>query len=211
MTASPILPNLKFCKRCNCETERYKYGACKVCQKENAKKWLEKNKPIVAAAHAKWAAANKERRSVQHAAWREANKEKLQRERAERYIQNRDKELAAAKDYKKKNPDKVRAAESEWRKANPDIVRVYKSNRRARESVGKLSTNITERLFSLQKGKCACCRVPLGDKYHLDHIMPLALGGTNTDDNVQLLTQRCNNQKHAKHPVDFMQQRGFLL
>lgn len=45
----------------------------------------------------------------------------------------------------------------------------------------------------------------------MDHIMPLALGGTNTDDNIQLLCPTCNRSKHAKHPVDFMQQRGFLL
>lgn len=56
-----------------------------------------------------------------------------------------------------------------------------------------------------------CCGLPLGDNYHIDHIMPLALGGSNTDDNIQLLRQRCNNQKCAKHPVDFMQSRGFLL
>lgn len=35
--------------------------------------------------------------------------------------------------------------------------------------------------------------------------------GTNTDDNIQLLRKLCNLQKSAKHPVDFMQQRGFLL
>jgi len=28
---------------------------------------------------------------------------------------------------------------------------------------------------------------------------------------MQLLNAICNLQKHAKHPVDFMQERGFLL
>ena len=46
---------------------------------------------------------------------------------------------------------------------------------------------------------------------HLDHIMPLALGGSNTDDNIQLLRARCNLQKRAKHPVDFMRERGYLI
>ena len=41
--------------------------------------------------------------------------------------------------------------------------------------------------------------------------MPIALGGKNVDDNVQLLCAACNLSKQAKHPVDFMQQRGFLL
>jgi 5-methylcytosine-specific restriction endonuclease McrA len=45
----------------------------------------------------------------------------------------------------------------------------------------------------------------------MDHIIPLALGGANTDDNIQLLRATCNLQKHTKHPIDFMQQRGYLL
>lgn len=34
---------------------------------------------------------------------------------------------------------------------------------------------------------------------------------TNTDDNIQLLRKLCNHKKGTKHPVDFMQERGFLL
>ena len=74
-----------------------------------------------------------------------------------------------------------------------------------------LSVGLSAKLFKLQKGKCPCCKQPLGDDYHLDHKMPLALGGTNTDENMQLLRSICNLQKHAKHPVDFMQERGYLL
>lgn len=60
-------------------------------------------------------------------------------------------------------------------------------------------------------GKCPCCKQPLGDEFHLDHVIPLALGGPNTDDNMQLLRKTCNLQKSAKHPVQYMQERGFLL
>ena len=63
----------------------------------------------------------------------------------------------------------------------------------------------------LQKGLCPCCRKPLGNDYHMDHIIPLALGGSNGDNNIQLLRSECNLEKQAKHPVDFMQSRGFLL
>lgn len=73
------------------------------------------------------------------------------------------------------------------------------------------SKGLAERLFRLQRGKCACCKKPLGSDYHLDHIMPLALGGVNEDSNIQLLRAKCNMQKHTVHPVEFMQQRGFLL
>lgn len=116
--------------------------------------------------------------------------------------------------WQKANPQKANAKSAKWREANPEARRIYEHNRRARklESGGKLSKGLAAKLFTLQRGKCACgCKQPLGSDYHLDHIMPLALGGTNTDDNMQLLTSRCNMQKQALHPVDFMQQRGFLL
>ena len=104
-----------------------------------------------------------------------------------------------------------------WQKENVIHMRPFKRinehNRRAkkRDDGGKLSVGLTEKLFKLQGGKCACCRKSLGKDYHLDHIMPIALGGVNEDWNMQLLTQFCNLQKHAAHPVDFMQSRGLLL
>lgn len=112
------------------------------------------------------------------------------------------------------NPEKERQRCREWFANNPEKRVTYEQNRRARirDVGGKLSHGLVERLFILQRGKCACgCGQPLGDDFHRDHILPLTLGGTNTDDNIQLLRQRCNNQKYNKHPVDFMQTRGFLL
>ena len=111
------------------------------------------------------------------------------------------------------NPSRFIAYRAAYAKANPEAGRLIRANRRARKLAagGKLSKGLSAKLFKLQRGKCACCKLPLGDNYHLDHIMPLALGGSNTDDNIQLLRQICNNQKHAKHPVDFMQERGLLL
>lgn len=90
---------------------------------------------------------------------------------------------------------------------------MYEHKRRAQAlaSGGVLSVGLSAKLFKLQKGMCPCCKQPLGDDYHMDHKMPLALGGSNTDNNMQLLRKKCNQQKNAKHPVDFMQSRGFLL
>jgi 5-methylcytosine-specific restriction endonuclease McrA len=130
-----------------------------------------------------------------------------------RYPSGKCKPCGDAAEKYKANPDKCKEYNANWYRNNPEAVSVKNQNRRARvRSVGgKLSKGLPEKLFSLQQGKCACCGLPLGDKYHLDHIVPLALGGTNTDDNIQLLRASCNNQKHAKHPVDFMRERGFLL
>jgi len=100
-----------------------------------------------------------------------------------------------------------------WEAANPEARLTINRNRRARKkgNGGKLSPNIKIKLYELQRGRCACCRQPLGADYHLDHIMPLALGGQNVDSNMQLLRAVCNLSKGAKHPVDYMQRKGMLL
>lgn len=66
-------------------------------------------------------------------------------------------------------------------------------------------------LMHKQRGRCAVCGLRLNKKYVVDHILPLKLGGTNKESNVQLLCFGCNSSKWHRHPVDFMRSRGFLL
>lgn len=82
--------------------------------------------------------------------------------------------------------------------------------RRAKTSK-QLPNGTINKIGDLQGWKCVVCKVSIKNKYHVDHIMPLALGGEHKKENIQLLCPSCNLSKHAKHPVDFMRQRGFLL
>lgn len=182
---------------------------CRSCSSDISKKNYTKNKDKILAKNKAWSVANKEKLSAIAKAWVQKNRDKVNR-----YAKTwREKNLYAAREYRKENPEKVKAGIAQWRAANPGAKHAYSQNRRARKVLagGKLSRNLAEKLYKLQRGKCACCGELLGDDYHLDHIMPLALGGSNTDDNMQLLRAICNRQKSAKHPVDFMQSRGFLL
>lgn len=173
----------RFCPACQTETERYANGNCKPCARART---------------AAWAKANPDKVKARIATYRIAHRDKIKMRKAA---------------YRATNKDKQRAYIAAWWKANPEARRIHKQNRiaRRRENGGSLSKDIVAKLFKLQRGKCACCKQPLGNDFHLDHIMPVALGGLNVDSNMQLLRQRCNNQKHAKHPVDFMQERGFLI
>lgn len=120
--------------------------------------------------------------------------------------------------WRKNNPQKHAQQQYEWRKKNKEkyqaSFRVTMHNRRAKiiNNGGKLSKGLFEKLSILQKNKCACCNADLKKiKAHMDHVMPLYLGGQNIDSNIQLLCQPCNSKKHAKHPVDFMQSQGYLI
>lgn len=161
------------------------------------------NREVLAASSAatsrEWYARNKEQAVAASQAYRQANPDKVKAQNAKR---------------RAADPEKARAEVRAWFAANPEKRAAYEQNRRAkkRERGGRLAPDIHARLMKLQTGKCACCRVSLARVVtHLDHIQPLALGGSNTNGNMQLLCQPCNQSKHAKDPVTFMQERGFLL
>lgn len=171
------------------------------------------NPEKIKARSASYYADNKEKLYEKLVAWKANNPDKVADYSAANYKANAKKINAYKAARYAASPDAQKARIAEWCAKNPEARRIHTQNRQARkrEAGGSLSVGIAEKLLKLQKGLCPCCAQPLGDNYHLDHIVPLALGGSNTDDNIQLLRQRCNNQKHAKHPVDFMQSRGFLL
>ena len=171
---------------------------------------------------------NKDRIKVKSYAWRESNKDKVRSYHSAYYKENKDKIIvatlvyykankvkinSASKSRREVNPDKSRATTKAWKAANTEACRAHDVNRRSLKSAatGKHTASDIKSLLTLQKGQCACCRISIKDGYHVDHIYPLINGGHNDKYNLQLLCQNCNLTKHAKHPIDFMQSRGFLL
>lgn len=196
--------------------------------KLNNLKWQKENKEKVAINTKLYAKNNEEKIRIYNKIWRADNAVELREKKLKYYHENKIKSSNQRKEYRDGNKEKLSiksriyyefnknkivAKVAVYRKSNPTKCKIFTENRRARKlkAGGVLSQGLAIRLFKLQRGKCPCCNQPLGTNYHLDHIMPLFLGGSNDDSNIQLLRQRCNNQKHAKHPVDFMQSRGFLL
>lgn len=180
------------------------------------------------------------RRRAQSKKWKEKNKERIDtyvKSRVEltkeyskhHYDANKDRKLTLAKKWREENADRMKELNKKYREthkehikerhakyhlANPEKAIFRKFVRRAKiaQVGGKLSYGIRKKLFHLQSGKCVICKCNLKDVIqHLDHTLPLHLGGMNVDSNMQLLCSTCNLKKGAKHPVDFMQQNGLLL
>lgn len=113
--------------------------------------------------------------------------------------------------YERKR-DYYREQTRSYRARNPEMMRESKRRRSAAKEPGKrLPRGTVKRLGEAQRWRCAACACDISSNYHLDHVMPLALGGRHEPGNLQLLCPPCNLCKSAKHPIDFMQQRGFLL
>lgn len=113
------------------------------------------------------------------------------------------------------NPVKYNKKVAEWKARNPIAASAIKRNYWARKkrASGSHTSGDIKLLLTLQKSKCAhtWCRVSIKNGYHVDHVMPLAKGGSNDRRNLQLLCAHCNHSKNAVHPIDFAQRNGLLL
>lgn len=165
------------------EKSRARYHATKEADKPRRKAYAERAKDRIAA---------------YQKAYREANSERLKESFKLHYIKNSAAYIARAK---------------RWDKANPLAKRVYTNRRRSRlrAAEGKHTAVELKALMVRQRGKCACCEGSLKPGYDVDHIVPLAKGGSNYITNIQLLCPPCNRSKGAKDPLEWAQANGRLL
>jgi 5-methylcytosine-specific restriction endonuclease McrA len=169
----------KPCKRGHI-AERYALTSdCRICMSERNKEWRIKNLLKVRRLDAIWREAN-----------REIVRESNQRARAR---------------YDIKHPYKL----LNWQRSNPDKVKASKRRRRARRlgAEGTHSAGDIALLFQRQSGRCAYyayCENDLANGYDVDHITPLARGGSNWPSNLQLCCDSCNSRKADRDPAEFV-------
>lgn len=208
------------CKGCVSMDMKPYTAARKSVKREYDTKYCEKNKEKIALRQAKYREDNKdklevcryknrEKRAASFARYSAKNADRLREYRLARYAQNPSKYIEIANAYRKANPEK----RAQYRKDNKLKLTVHWHTRRARKvsAGGSYTDKEISDLMRKQKNRCPVCGVGISSKYHIDHVMPLALGGTNFINNIQLLCPPCNLSKGARHPMEFMRSRGFLL
>lgn len=112
------------------------------------------------------------------------------------------------------NPEKSIEVQRRYAKKHPDKVRSNHAQRRARElnAEGSHAAEDITAQYRRQKGKCYWCGVRIKDnKYHVDHIIPLARGGTNDPSNLVVACPKCNLSKSDKLPHEWKGSGGRLL
>lgn len=145
--------------------------------------------------------------------WLSTNQEHLKEYQRSYYLANRKDRLEKADQFRKLNGDRIRKWLREYYALNKEKYDEYSAARRARKlgAAGTHTKKQVQLVYKNQRGKCACCKLPLNGKYHADHVIPLARGGSNDIGNIQVLCPPCNLSKKDRDPIDFMQSRGFLL
>ena len=228
MAVEDFTPEVKICTCCNIEKnvsefyrrsdQRGKYRShCKQCTEERtnkqeradrAKNWRELNQDRARELSKAWRAAHLDYEALR---WRFQNSAMKENNRRG-YLKHRTKRLVNQAKYASARKIEISAYMARWWKRNTEKAAAYHNGRRAakRNAEGSHTAEDIRHLFNLQRGKCACCRVRL-KRQHVDHITALVRGGSNGRTNLQLLCPTCNLRKSAKHPIDFMQENGFLL
>lgn len=203
-------------------------GSCVECQKQRMNIWRSKNRdrcvqhsvksaakraPAVAAYKANWRAKNRPRLLAKDAEYRRTNAERLSEGKKNCYRRKRDEYLERGAEYRRKNADDIRARRQAQKAENPEKFRAWDRVKRAkrRDTTGRHTANDVADIKRRQKHRCGYCRVRLGAKYHVDHIVALSRGGSNDRRNLQILCQPCNQAKHAHDPIDFARKQGMLL
>lgn len=204
----------KICKGCLQEKDlsqfyprkRYKYGVdsrCNICKCAEIKKYAHKYE---------------EKTKQNQKIWREKNKEyiKQQRKKYHDAVKNDPKFIAQNREKSKKWFENNKDKRKEYIQSNKEKVKLWdracSSKRRAiiKNSAESFTAKQIIELHQHQSYKCNICKCCIKNKYHVDHIMPLKLGGGNGIDNIQLLCPTCNLRKGSKHPDQFRKELGLI-
>ena len=172
----------------------------------------------------------RERQRLNAKKYRESHPQKIKKAEKLRYWENREVSLSKSAKWAKQNPERRRELEKQFRIRDPERYKAIQKKSRQKNKVAVNQRNRARRalkanalgchtkeevldIFKMQFGRCASpwCRKKLGKKYHVDHIVALARGGSNDRKNLQILCPPCNVKKHAKNPLDFARENGMLL
>lgn len=146
-----------------------------------------------------WQRNNRSKMKSYDDKWREANPEAAK----ESDRKKKHKHYHSHPEYRVKTVDRMRI----WVENNRDQHRANVREASHRRCARKYATSIGpinyKQLRADSNGLCGICKEPLNDsKIEYDHIIPLARGGTHTQDNLQLSHPRCNRVKNARLPEE---------
>jgi 5-methylcytosine-specific restriction endonuclease McrA len=112
-----------------------------------------------------------------------------------------------------KNREKILDWKAKYWRENREQWRAYCRNRRARiaGAEGRHTDKEIDEIRALQRDKCGYCHTPLRRGGHVDHINPIAAGGSNDRRNLQLLCEPCNKAKGSMPPEVFATRIGRLV
>lgn len=222
-------PTLEFFRGYNSTERGFRFSSyCCVCQKEidresNSRKYFRHKDKMLARIR-----ADRKANPEKHREWDRRNTIKNKAPGSvynKRRYAKRDKTKARLElfQWKKDNPDKIREywrrtyqknkskileKGYRWIRENPQARAAIMNRRRAREfGAGGDYTKEDVRVLLESQGRfCFYCSDAL-TKFHVDHFIPLARGGSNGPENLVLSCPTCNFSKASRMPWEWMPEK----
>lgn len=152
--------------------------------------------------------ADPEKRRAYMKAYHSAHRDQLNAAGRENYLrcraENPAAENARRQAWKLANPEKVRTGSKVYYSTPEGKLssRIAEQRRRAHgREVGDGGTDAREYIVILAQDPCCYCGAPME---HIDHIIPLALCGDNSWENLTAACGHCNTSKGSKKLIDWM-------
>lgn len=113
--------------------------------------------------------------------------------------------IKCARDYQRRNPEVLRRAARKKKALHPEKIRAIERRRRAREqgAAGTHTSDDIDAQLKHQKGRCYYCGEKVSNDFHIDHVIPLSRGGTDSPDNLVITCPTCNLRKSSKLPHEW--------
>jgi 5-methylcytosine-specific restriction endonuclease McrA len=101
------------------------------------------------------------------------------------------------------------AASREWARANPGKIRIREARRQELNNGFVITDDLKRRLLGQQHHLCALCGTAINGLAgcDVDHLIPLAKGGSNHESNLVAAHRQCNREKCAKTLREYHQWR----
>lgn len=201
-------------------------------RRENFRKWQEKNREhrrkycrdwgrshpdVVRERNRIQSLKNKEQRAIKSKEYREKNREKISLKMREYHKKNypikRELILRKTTEYAKSHPEVRHKCYLNYKRKNPHYHSVKSAQRRVK--ILSLPTDefvdgIIVSVKAKKTFKCYYCQRRFSrSEMHIDHIIPIARGGSHTSDNICSSCKTCNLTKNQKtlDRLTFIEQR----
>lgn len=193
---------------------RSKEAPCDPCRKarnDYLAKWREVNKKALKEKQSKYYLDNKERLREQSRSYYQAHKQETYENTKAWRKANPEKAAEYRKKWIEANPEKNREAKAEWYKRNPEYGRLKQHKRRSRMYSVENEKYTEAQVLEAYGTDCHICLEPIDleaprrtnregweNGLHLDHLVSIAKGGSNTLENIRPAHGLCNTKKGAR-------------